>query len=321
MFRRTLLSASLAAALPAGAQAQAWPQRPVRILVPYPPGSGTDIIGRILAERLQLAWGQPVVVENRPGAGGTLGTEVGARAQPDGHTLLIADTGPLAIAPSLYARLGYDPVADFAPITLLARLAFVLAVYPGVAVQDAMQFVALARGQPGRIAYASVGNGSFTHLAMELFAAAESISLNHVPYRGSAPALNDVVGGQVRALFVNTLSSVDLIRSGRLRALAIGSRARLPVLPDVPTLTEALGKPMTAEAWFGLLAPRGTPGEIVARIAADVAALAADPAQRTRMEATGAEIAVTSPDAFAAMIRAEGTRWAPIVRASGARVD
>ena len=321
MFRRTLLSASLAAALPAGAQAQAWPQRPVRILVPYPPGSGTDIIGRILAERLQLAWGQPVVVENRPGAGGTLGTEVGARAQPDGHTLLIADTGPLAIAPSLYARLGYDPVADFAPITLLARLAFVLAVYPGVAAQDAMQFVALARGQPGRIAYASVGNGSFTHLAMELFAAAESISLNHVPYRGSAPALNDVVGGQVQALFVNTLSSVDLIRSGRLRALAIGSRARLPVLPDVPTLTEALGKPMTAEAWFGLLAPRGTPGEIVARIAADVAALAADPAQRTRMEATGAEIAVTSPDAFAAMIRAEGTRWAPIVRASGARVD
>ncbi|MES2712396.1 MAG: tripartite tricarboxylate transporter substrate binding protein [Pseudomonadota bacterium] len=321
MFRRTLLTASLAAAIPADARAQGWPQRPVRILVPYPPGSGTDIIGRILAERLQVAWGQPVVVENRPGAGGSLGTEVAARAQPDGHTLLIADTGPLAIAPTLFARLGYDPVADFAPITLLARLAFVLVVNPSVSARDAAQFVALARAQPGRIAYASVGNGSFTHLAMELFRTSEGITLNHVPYRGSAPALNDVVGGQVSAMFVNTLSSVDLIRAGRLRALAIGSQARLPVLPEVPTLAEALGKPVTAEAWFGLLAPRGTPGEIVARIAADVGALAADPAQRARMEATGAEIAVTSPEAFAAMIREEGARWAPIVRASGAQVD
>jgi tripartite-type tricarboxylate transporter receptor subunit TctC len=322
MFRRMLLTTLVAAtSAPLPARAQNWPLQPVRIIVPYPPGSGTDIIGRVLAERLQAVWGQPVIIENRPGAGGTIGTETGARAPNDGHTLLISDTGPLAIGPTLYARLQYDPVADFEPITLLARLAFVLVVNPQVAARSAREFVALARSRPGQIAYASVGNGSFTHLAMELFRTSEGITLNHVPYRGSAPALNDVVAGQVSAMFVNTVSSADLIRAGRLRALAIGSRTPSPVLPDVPTLAQALGKEMTAEAWFGLLAPKGTDAAIVQRISADIGRVLREPELRSRLDATGAEIATSEPQEFAALILAERDRWAPIVRASGARVD
>ncbi len=320
--RRALLAAFAAvAATPGQAQPPGWPSRPVRILVPYPPGSGTDIVGRVLTERLQLTWGQPVVIENRPGAGGTLGTEAGARALNDGHTLLISDTGPLAIAPSLYARLTYDPAADFEPITLLARLAFVLVVNPGVAARTAPEFVALAKSRPGQIAYASVGNGSFTHLAMELFRSTEGIALNHVPYRGSAPALNDVVAGQVSAMFVNTASSVELIRAGRLRALAIGSRTPSAVLPGVPTLAQALGRDLTAEAWFGLLAPRGTDAAIVRRVAADVARVLRKPEIRARLDATGIEMETSGPQEFAALIHAERDRWAPIVRASGAQVD
>ncbi len=339
MPRRRALSASFLAAAVAGfatplaspraqgssssGAAAAWPARPVRIIVPYPPGSGTDIVGRLLAERLQAAWGQPVVIENRPGAGGTIGTEAGAWAPNDGHTLLISDTGPLAIGPTLFARLSYDPIGDFAPITLLARLAFVLVVNPEVPARTAREFVDLVRRRPGQVAYASVGNGSFTHLAMELLRGTEDMpAMNHVPYRGSAPALNDVVAGQVAAMFVNTVSSADLIRAGRLRALAIGARAPAAVLPEVPTLAQALGREgLTAEAWFGLLAPKGTDAAIIRRIAADVARVLREPELRARLDATGAEIATSAPQEFAAFILAERDRWAPIVRASGARVD
>jgi tripartite-type tricarboxylate transporter receptor subunit TctC len=323
MRRRAMLTASATAAAAAflPARAQGWPPRPVRILVPYPPGSGTDIIGRILAERLQTTWGQPVVVENRPGGGGTIGTEAGARAAPDGQTFLISDVGPLAMAPSLYARLPYDPVRDFEPVGLVARLPFVLVVHPAVPARTAAEFVALVKAKPGGLAYASVGNGSATHLAMELFCASEGIELTHVPYRGSAPALNDLVAGQVAAMFVNTASSADLIREGRLRALAVGSRAPSPVLPGVPTLSQALNKDMEAGVWFGLLAPKGTDGEIVRRVSADADRILADPGVRARLEALGAEAAASGPAEFAALIAAERDRWAPVVRASGARID
>jgi tripartite-type tricarboxylate transporter receptor subunit TctC len=314
-----LATAAAAATLPASAQN--WPSRPVRVLVPYPPGSGTDIIGRVLAEKLQAAWGQPVVVENRPGGGGTIGTEAGARAAPDGHTFLISDVGPLAMAPSLYARLPYDPVRDFEAVGLVARLPFVLVTHPAVPARTAAEFVALAKARPGGFAYASVGNGSATHLAMELFRASEGIELTHVPYRGSAPALNDLVAGQVAAMFVNTASSADLIREGRLRALAVGSRAPSPVLPGVPTLSQALGKDIEAGVWFGLLAPKGTDWEIVRRASADASRALGDPGVRARLEALGAEIAASGPAEFAALVAAERDRWAPVVRASGARID
>lgn len=321
--RRALLTvlatAAVAASLPV--QAQEWPLRPVRVIVPYPPGSGTDIIGRVLAERLQAAWGQPVVVENRPGAGGTLGTEAGARATPDGQTFLISDVGPLAMAPSLYTRLPYDPVRDFEAVSLVARLPFVLVVHPSLPARTVAEFVALAKAKPGEITYASVGNGSATHLAMELFRTSEGIQLTHVPYRGSAPALNDLVAGQVAAMFVNTASSADLIREGRLRGLAIGSRAPSPVLPGVPTLSQALGKDMEAGVWFGLLAPKGTDAAIVRRVATDVAQALGDSGVRAKLEALGAEVATSTPAEFAALIAGERDRWAPIVRASGARID
>ncbi|MBD0273578.1 MAG: tripartite tricarboxylate transporter substrate binding protein [Acetobacteraceae bacterium] len=315
-----LSTAGTAAVLPARAQ-QGWPSRPVRVLVPYPPGSGTDIVGRILAERLQAAWSQPVVVENRPGGGGTIGTEAGARAAPDGQTFLISDVGPLAMAPSLYARLPYDPVRDFEPVGVVARLPFVLVVHPAVPARTVTEFVALAKAKPSGLAYASVGNGSATHLAMELFCTSEGIELTHVPYRGSAPALNDLVAGQVAAMFVNTASSADLIREGRLRALAVGSRAPSPVLPGVPTLSQALNKGMEAGVWFGLLAPKGTDGEIVRRVSADAARALDDPGVRAKLEALGAEAAASGPNEFAAFIAAERDRWAPVVRASGARID
>lgn len=321
--RRTLLAtlATTAAMVSVPVQAQGWPARTVRIIVPYPPGSGTDIIGRVLAERLQIAWGQPVVVENRPGAGGTLGTDAGAKAAPDGQTFLVSDVGPLAMAPSLYARLPYDPVRDLDAVSLIARLPFVLAVNPAVPVTTVAEFVTLARTKPGGIAYASVGNGSATHLAMELFRTAEGIELTHVPYRGSAPALNDLVAGQVAAMFVNTASSAELIREGRLRGLAVGSRAPSPILPGVPTLSLALGREIEAGVWFGLLAPKATDGGIVQRVATDVGQALGDPGVRARLEALGAEVAPGTPAEFAALIASERDRWTPVVRASGARVD
>ncbi|HEY8612887.1 MAG TPA: tripartite tricarboxylate transporter substrate binding protein [Roseomonas sp.] len=274
-----------------------------------------------MAEQLQVSWGQPVVVENRPGAGGTVGTDAGAKAAPDGYSFLVSDVGPLAMAPSLYANLPYDPVRDFAPVSLIARLPFVLVVNPAVPARSAADLVALARQRPGEITYASVGNGSSTHLAMELFRTAEGIQLTHVPYRGSAPALNDVVGGQVSAMFVNTASSADLIREGRLRGLAIGSSTPSPILPGVPTLSSALGKEMEAGVWFGLLAPRSTDEALVRRVSADVGRALAGQAVRAKLEGLGAEVESSDPAAFAALISAERNRWGPVVRASGARIE
>ncbi len=318
--RRLLFAAGLLA--PIAASAQTWPQRPVRILVPYPPGSGTDIAGRALAERLQQIWGQPVVIENRPGAGAILGLDAAARAAPAGHTLVIGDNGPLAINLALHTRLPYDANRDFAPITLLARLPFVLVVHPDVPARDVAELIALARRDPSALTYASVGNGSATHLAMALFCHGAGIRAEHVPFRGSAPALNEIMGGRVAMMFVNTLSSIELIRAGRLRVLAIGSATRSAALPDVPTLAEATGRPdARAETWFGLLAPAGTDAAIIRRIATDVAAAAAEPVLRTRLEAQGAIIATSTPEEFTAMIGREQRRWAEAVRLSGATVD
>ena len=321
--RRALLivTAAAAPALSAPAVAQSWPSRPVRIIVPYPPGSGTDIIGRVLAERLQAAWGQPVVIDNRAGAGGTIGTDAGAKAAPDGQTFVVSDVGPLAMAPSLYAQLPYDPARDFEAVGLLARLPFVLAVNPSVPARTVTEFVALARSKPGEITYASVGNGSATHLAMELLAGSEGITLTHVPYRGSAPALNDLVAGQVSAMFVNTASSADLIREGRLRGLAVGSRAPSPILPGVPTLAQALGRQAEAGVWFGLLAPRGTDGTIIRRVAESIGRALGDDAARAKLESLGAEVTTGSPGEFAALITEERDRWARVVRASNVRID
>ena len=322
MHRRPILAALLGSlAWSLQAAAQSWPARPVKLIVPYPPGSGTDIVGRVLAQQLQAAWGQPVVVENRPGAGGTLGTDAGAKSAPDGYTLLISDVGPMAMAPHLYVRLAYDPVTDLEPISLIARLPFVLVVHPSVHAQNVADFVALAKDKPGEITYASVGNGSATHLAMEFFTAAADIRMTHVPYRGSAPALNDLVAGLVQTMFVNTASSAELIRDGKLRGLAVGSLLPSPVLPNVPTLSAGLGQEMEAGVWFGLLAPKGTDPTIVQRAAATTREALNDFALRQRLEGLGAEAASSTSAEFATLIRTERDRWGPVVRSSGARID
>jgi tripartite-type tricarboxylate transporter receptor subunit TctC len=308
--------------LTAGAAHAAWPERPVRWIVPYPPGSGTDIVARLLGQRLSETLGKPVVVENKPGAGAAIGVEALANAAPDGYTVGMGDTGPLSINPALYKTLGYDPVSSFAPISRLANLPFVLVVHPDVPAHSVAELIALAKARPGAINYASVGNGSSVHLATELFKNLAGVDLVHIAYKGSAPALQDLLAGQVSVMFVNLLSSLPSIQAGKLRLLAVTPSRRLANLPAVPTVAEAGVPGYEYLSWFGLLAPARTPPEIVARLNADIVAILAEPEIRARLiEQGGVEPVGSTPEDFAATIRADLARYADLVRRTGARVE
>lgn len=316
------LAAALLVLLAAAAFAQSYPQRAVRIVVPYPPGSGTDIVARVLGQRLTESLGQPVVVENRPGAGAIVGVDAVAKAAPDGYTVGIADTGPLAINPSLYAKLPYDPERDFAPVIEVAKLPFMLVVHPSLGVSSVGELVALAKRRPGQINYASVGNGSAVHLATELFKKMAGIDLVHIPYKGSAPALNDVVAGTTPVMFVNLLSGLSLVKSGRLRVLAVATPKRLGTLPEVPTVGEAGVPGYEFQAWFGIVAPAGAPRGVVVRLNQEIARALAMPAVRDRLVSEGGmEPVGGTPEQFAALIAAEKDKWERLVRDTGARVD
>ena len=302
--------------------AQSYPDRTIRFIVPYPPGSGTDIVARLLAQKLPEGLGQPVVIENRPGAGAIIGVEAVARAAPDGYTIGIADTGPLAINPALYSKLSYDPVRDFAPITLVANLPFILVVNPNLGVSSVSELIAQAKARPGQINYASVGNGSAVHLATELFKTRAGIDLTHVPYKGSAPALNGLLAGEASVMFVNLLSSMPHVKTGRLRALAAATPKRIAAVPDLPTIAEAGVPGYEFEAWFGVIAPAGTPPAIVQRLNKEIHAALAQPEVRERMlNQGGFEPVGSSAEEFAATIRREIERWGKLVQATGARVD
>jgi tripartite-type tricarboxylate transporter receptor subunit TctC len=306
----------------AGVLAQHYPQRPVRIIVPYPPGSGTDIVARLLGQRIGESWGQPMVVENRPGAGAIVGVEAVAKAAPDGYTIGIADTGPLAINPALYPKLPYDPLRDFAPVIEVAKLPFMLVAHPSLGVSSIAELVAAAKREPGRINYASVGNGSGVHLASELFKKQAGIDLVHVPYKGSAPALNDVLAGTTPVMFVNLLSGMPHVKSGRLRALAVAGPARLRALPDVPTIGEAGVPGYEFQAWFGVIAPAATPAPIVERLNAEFRRVLSLADIRDRLLNEGGMQPVGgSAEQFAALIASEKERWGKLVRETGARVD
>jgi tripartite-type tricarboxylate transporter receptor subunit TctC len=309
-------SASCAAAL-----AQDYPNKPIRLVVPYPPGSGTDIVGRLLAQRLSEKLAQQVYVDNRPGAGATIGTTAVAKATPDGYTILMADLGPLAIAPSFYRQLPYDPVKELAPISQVAVLPFLLVVHPSVPARNVPELIALAKVKPGELNYASVGNGTAVHLATELFRQLAGIDIVHVPYKGSAPALTDLVAGRTSMMFVNVLSARGFLESGQLRAVAIGTAERSLAMPDVPTVAESAMPDFRAVVWFGLLAPAETPRPIVDKLNAEIVGVLRTPDFKTKLAEQGAEAVPSSPEEFSAHIHAEIARWAQVIRTSGVHME
>ena len=324
----TALTLAPLAALPLTAAAQAWPGKPVRIVVPFPPAGTTDILARALAPELQRAFGQPFVVENKPGAGGNIGAAEVAKAAPDGHTLLMGTVGTHAINPALYTKMPYDHVKDFVPVTLVAGVPNVLVLNPASAQRYGIASVAdlarAARANPDKLTFASSGNGTSIHLSGELFKALTGTQMVHSPYRGSGPALLDLMGGNVDLMFDNLPSAMPHIKSGKLLALAVTSSTRSAAVPDLPTVAEAGGPTLAsfeASSWFGLLAPAGTPMDIVNRIQQETARALATPAMRERLQSQGAIPSGNTPAEFARLIEAETRKWAPVVKASGAKVD
>jgi tripartite-type tricarboxylate transporter receptor subunit TctC len=311
-----LLSLSAAAAWP-----QTYPSKPVRVVVPYPAGSTPDIIGRTLAERLQKALGQPFVVENRSGAGGSIGAETVAKAPADGHTLLIGGNGPVAINKHLYKALGYDPDRELAPISLLATAPQLLVARPELKLGDFKAFVEHARRNPGRLSYASVGGGSASHLTMELLKSDARIALVHVPYRGFPPAVTDMLAGNIDAMFAIVPAVLPHVKAGKMRALAVTALQRNPMSPEVPSVAE-LGMPaLESLAWNGLLAPAGTPADTIARLSAETVRGMRSPETLEALGRLGFEVVASSPEEFSRWIRAESEKWAGVIRASGATAD
>ena len=312
--------AGLAGPAPACAQA-AFPARPVTLVVPFPPGGGTDTGGRILAEQLGKLWGQTVVVENKGGAAGQIGADLVAKARPDGYTLLLGNIGTQAINPSLYRKLPYDPDTAFAPIALIAELPLALMVNPTVPANTAAELIALAKSRPGQLSYSSAGSGGAPHLAAELFKDRTGTFILHVPYRGGGPALSDLIAGHVQLSFLTVLEASGHIKSGKLRALAVTGERRVPALPDVPTLTETVLPGFNAISWLGVLAPAGTPKEVVDKIAADIRSVMGDEAVKARFASLGGVPRTSSPADFARLIAADRARYAQIITSRKITVD
>ena len=298
----------------------AWPSRPIRLLVPFPPAGSTDILAREIGMQLQQALGQAVVVENKPGAGGSIGSTEAARAAGDGYTLLMGHIGTLAVNPSLYANLAYDPRTSFAPVALVARVPNVLVVNPQVPAKDVRELVALAKARPGELRYASGGNGSAAHLAMEYLKLRAGLDIVHVPYRGTAPAITDVVGGQVEMTMTGVPAVAQQIKAGKLRALGVSSSTPVAALPGVPTIAATISD-FDAIQWYGIVAPAGTPAAIVDRLNGEINRALGSDKLKARLEAEGAEAAPAAPAAFGALIAGEITRWKPVVERANMRPE
>ena len=325
--RRHLLALAGSALLPAAVLAQAaWPSKPVRIIVPFPPGGTTDILARSLAPELARAFGQPFIIENKPGAGGNVGADLVAKSPGDGYTLLMGTVGTHGINASLYSKMPYDPIKDFAPITLVAGVPNVLVMNPAKAqalkIASVPDLIRHARAHPGQLNMASSGNGTSIHLSGELFKAMTGTFMLHFPYRGSGPALIDLIGGTTDLMFDNLPSSLPHIKAGKLKALAVTSAQRSAAMPELPTVAEAGPVPgFDASSWFGLLAPAGTPADVVNRVQQEVARAMATPEMKERLLSQGANPSGMPPAEFAAFIAAEMAKWAKVVKVSGARVD
>ena len=304
----------------AGALAQGFPAKPVRLVVAFPAGGGVDIVARLLSPKLAEAWGEQVIVDNRAGASGVIGTEFAARSAPDGHTLLIGTLGNLAVNQHLFAKMPVDPLRDFAPITQVVAVHFVLVAHPSLPARDVPELIALARSRPGQLNYSSSGPGGAPHLAGELFKSMAKVDLVHVPYKGSAPSFQDLLGAQVSLTFDSLVQALPYIRDGRLRALAVLGAARTPLLPDVPTVAESLpGYELTN--WFGLVAPAAVPRAVIARIHADVVRVLQDAGVSAKLSAMGATAVGNTPEQFGALLRADSEKWGTLIREAHIRAE
>jgi len=322
---RTFLRA-LACALPlatgcAGAIAAIYPERPIRLILPFPAGGATDFMARTLGQKLGERLGQPVVIDNRAGAGGAVAAEAVASAAPDGYTLFFATMGTLAINPSLYPKLRYDPVKDFAPIAITHATANVLVVHPQVAAKNVAELIVLGRARPGELTFGSAGNGSSSHLAGEYFKSLAGIEMTHVPYKGTSPALVDLLSGRISMMFDTIQVHVENIASGKVRALGVTSAERTPALPGVPTIAESGLPGYDVSIWLGVLAPAGTPKAVINRLNADIVKVMGEAEMKKQMLGAGIDARSSTPEQFAATVKADTLKWAKIVKAAGARLD
>jgi tripartite-type tricarboxylate transporter receptor subunit TctC len=308
------------AALPLLAGAQAYPSKPVRIIVNFPAGGIADLYARIIGTKVQEAWGQPVVVENRTGAGGNIGADAVAKSAPDGYTLNMSAIGPHAVNVSLFSRMPYDPVRDFAAVALVLEAEGLLVVHPSVPANNVAELIAHARANPGKLTFASAGMGTASHLAGELFKAMARVEMTHVPYKGNVPAITDLLAGQTSLLFATMPTVLPHAKAGKLRALATIGAVRSAAAPELPTIGESL-KGFEVNNWIGLFAPAGTPPEIVKRWNAEVMRIMQSPEIQARLPNEGARFTANTPEQFSAFVKSEIAKWAPVVKASGARVD
>jgi tripartite-type tricarboxylate transporter receptor subunit TctC len=325
-FRRSLVLAaatlSLACLGVPAANAGTYPDKPIRLVVPFPAGGATDLMARSLGQKLGDRLGQAVVIDNRAGAGGSLGAEAVASAAPDGYTLLFATMGSLTINPSIYKSLRYDPLASFQPIALTHSTSNVLVVHPGVKATSVAELIALARKQPGELTFASAGNGTTSHLSGELFKSLAHVDMVHVPYKGSAPAMTDFLGGRITMMFDTTSNFVDHVKTGKLRALGVTGRKRSPAMPGVPSISETPGMgEYDMTLWLGVLAPAGTPKDVVSRLQRDINSVMAAPDLVKRMADAGIEVRLGTPAEFAALIRSDMAKWAGVVKRSGMQIE
>ncbi|KLR57022.1 tripartite tricarboxylate transporter substrate binding protein [Diaphorobacter sp. J5-51] len=315
-----LVCAALCAAATPFAWANDYPNKPVKLVVPYPPGGPTDIVARVVAQKLQEQMGQPFVIDNRPGGGANIGAEAVARSPADGYTLVVATTAH-AINPSLFAKLSYSITKDFAPVSQLTSGPLVIVTHPATPANNVKELIALAKAKQGGLNYASSGNGQSTHLSAELFSASAGVKMAHVPYKGSAPALTDVMGGQADLMFDTMLSSMPHVKASKLKALAVTSSQRSPSAPAIPTVAESGLPGYEAIAWNGVLAPAGTPKEVVDRLNAELKKALDNPEVKQRFEAQGFAAAWNTPAAYAGFLQAEVDKWGKVVKASGAKID
>ncbi len=320
-----LASIALLGAIGSGAAlaqtAATFPAKPVRFIAPFPPGGSTDLLARLVAIKLTEAWGQQVTVENRGGAGGTIGVELAARAAPDGYTIVMGHVGTFGFNPTLYPKLPYDAIRDFAPITVLATVPNGMAVHPSLPVKTARDFVALAKAKPGELLYASGGSGSASHLAGEYFKLLTKIDMVHVPYKGTGPAMISMISGQTTMTITGMVALMPHVKSNRLKLLGVATMKRLSIMPDIPTINESGVPGYDANQWYGVLTQAAVPRDIIAKLHADIVKVLARPDIKERLAADGAEAVANTPEQFAAHIKAEIARWAPVVKASGAKPD
>src|SRR3954465_2677510 len=303
----------------AGAQ-EAYPSRPVRFILPFPPGGGTDILGRVIAERLSANLGQPVVTENRGGAGGNVGAEAAAHSAPDGYTIVLVAPS-IAISPSLYSKLNYDPVKDFAPVAMVASVPNVMITHPAVPAQNLREFIALAKAKPGGMNFGSGGSGTSNHLAGELLNLVADIKLVHVPYKGVNLAMNGVLAGEVQLVFIGVPVPAPHIKAGRLRALAVLAKERSPILPDVPTAAEAGLPDFDVTTWYGILAPAGTPRPIVTRLNSELVKIMRNPEMKERLATLGTDPLTSTPEEFGVYIKREIAKWGDVIHKAGLKAE